>query len=184
MIRRFARWLRHLPDQVLHSRRRLAAQSRIAAARVRRILVVCHGNICRSPFGAALLQQRLAAAGFRGVEVSSAGFIGPGRPPPATAIEAAAARGVDLAACRSRLLDERDFAEGTLVLVMNGSQLDAVRTLIRPGVVAVMLGDLDPAPIQTRAIADPVDRPREMFDRVYERIDRCVGTLLDSLTAG
>jgi protein-tyrosine-phosphatase len=182
MIRRFARWLRHLPDRVLHSRRRRAAQSRIAAARVRRILVVCHGNICRSPFGAILLEQRLRAGGFRGVEVSSAGFMGAGREPPITAIEAAAARGVDLAASRSRLLEERDFAAGTLVLVMNGQQMEAVRPAIGPGVVAVMLGDLDPVPIETRAIVDPVDRPREVFDRVYERMERCVGALMGSLT--
>jgi protein-tyrosine phosphatase len=184
MIRQAARWVRHLPDRLLHPRRRRAARSKIAAARVRRILVVCHGNICRSPFGAVLLEQRLRAGGMRGVEVSSAGFMGAGRQPPSTAIEAAVARGVDLTASRSRLLEERDFTEGTLVLVMNGQQMQAVRSALRPGVVAVLLGDLDPAPIETRAIVDPVDRPREVFDRVYERMERCVGALMGSLSPG
>ncbi|PYP07732.1 MAG: hypothetical protein DMD59_14365 [Gemmatimonadetes bacterium] len=47
------------------------------------VLAVCHGNICRSPFAAALLGRELA--GF-GIAVQSAGFLGFNRPPPAEAM--------------------------------------------------------------------------------------------------
>jgi len=37
-----------------------------------------------------------------------------------------------------------------------------------------LLGDLDPAVVETRAIRDPVDQSRQVFDEVYERVNRCV----------
>ena len=40
----------------------------------RNILTLCTGNICRSPLAAALLRQRLTAAGRTGVQVQSAGI--------------------------------------------------------------------------------------------------------------
>jgi protein-tyrosine-phosphatase len=47
----------------------------------------------------------------------------------------------------------------------------------RPADILV-LGDLDPAPVETRTIHDPVNDGREVFDEVYERIARCVGELV------
>lgn len=44
-----------------------------AAPTPRRVLVICTGNICRSPMGEAFLRGHLAARGLRHVSVSSAG---------------------------------------------------------------------------------------------------------------
>jgi protein-tyrosine-phosphatase len=41
----------------------------------------------------------------------------------------------------------------------------------------LLLGDLDPLPVMTRAIEDPVERDPEVCERVYARIERCVGEL-------
>src|SRR5207249_2092336 len=41
--------------------------------RTKRILLVCTGNICRSPLAAALLDRALAQRGIDGIEVGSAG---------------------------------------------------------------------------------------------------------------
>jgi hypothetical protein len=49
-----------------------------------------------------------------------------------------------------------------------------------PGDV-VVLGDLDPEPIITRAVTDPVQGPPELFSAVYARIERCVGSLASAL---
>ena len=45
----------------------------------------------------------------------------------------------------------------------------------------VLLGDLDPDPIQTRTILDPYDQPEPVFEEVYARIDRCVAALVRAL---
>lgn len=69
-----------------------------------RVLFVCAGNTCRSPFAAGLA-QRLAAERGLDVEFESAGEIAlDGAGSPADAVAAARAYGVDLARHRSRRL--------------------------------------------------------------------------------
>src|SRR6185312_12256998 len=85
--------------------------------RPRSILAVCYGNICRSPMAAALFGRALA-----GVDIASAGFIGPGRPSPREAVAAAANAGVDLSDHRSRLLTPDLVRWADLVVVMDAVQ--------------------------------------------------------------
>jgi protein-tyrosine phosphatase len=145
------------------------------------VLFVCHGNICRSPFAEVLARKLLAERGA-GADLGSAGFIGPGRPVPEIAIAAALAYGVDLGAHRSQLLTPTLVSGADLILVMDTVQRAAVTTLLgQRARRVVLLGDLDPAPIRRRAIHDPVEQPREIFDATYARIARCVRTLVQTI---
>jgi protein-tyrosine phosphatase len=146
------------------------------------VLVVCHGNIWRSPYGEALLRRELAAHEWRTVAVSSAGFIGPGRPSPKLAVQLAGLRGIDLTPHRSRVIMPADVDRADLILVMNLAQGRAVRALGRgDGPPIVILGDLDPEAIETREIPDPYGQTRELSERSYARIDRCISALVDVL---
>ncbi|MEO5565746.1 MAG: low molecular weight phosphotyrosine protein phosphatase, partial [Luteimonas sp.] len=63
-----------------------------------RLLIVCLGNICRSPMAEGALRARLQAAGLSGrVKVDSAGLGNwhAGQPPDRRAIKCAAGHGVD-----------------------------------------------------------------------------------------
>lgn len=171
-LRALAGELYHLPERVLHPARRAAATRSLKAAPVRSVLVVCHGNICRSPYAAAVLRREL---GELPIAVASGGFFGPGRPPPAEAIAAARARGIDLVAHRSALVSTEDVAHADVVVVMDRHQRGAlIRSFGARPSRTILLGDLDPQPIRRRAVRDPVDQPVEVFDSVYDRIDRCV----------
>lgn len=172
--------LRRAPERLLHAHRRSKA-----IARIRHrddpalVLVVCHGNICRSPFAEKFLQQVL---GPRGIQVASAGFIGPGRPAPSEAIDAAGARGVDLSHHRSRLLTPDVVAAADIVIVMDIGQAGEIRRRFgRSRRDIVLLGDLDPEPILTRHVRDPVYQPISVFTDVYARIERCCRALADAL---
>ncbi len=175
--------LRGAPDRLLHPLRRRRA---LAALRRRSgpaaVLVVCHGNICRSPFAAARLSGYLAPARVR---VESAGFIGPNRACPPEAVTAAARRGVDLSAHRSHLLTAETARRADLIVVMDPAQGRAIRDrfgrLLRD---IVVLGDLDPAPLARRTIQDPVDQCLEVFEQSYARIERCVVELVRALGVG
>lgn len=81
------------------------------------ILVVCTGNVCRSPMAAALLGGRLAAAGVP-ASVTSAGLLDGGSPPSPGAVAAMAARGIDITGHRSRALRADMLAGVDLVLGM------------------------------------------------------------------
>ena len=177
-----ARGLRHAPDRLLHPLRRRAA-TRLLRARPwpRTILVVCHGNICRSPFAAGVLARAL---GRTETLVISAGFVGPGRTTPAEGGIAAARRGIDLSKHRSQLLTPVIVGEADLILVMDPRQQRMVceRFGRTPGDV-IVLGDLDPGAIVTRAIHDPVEQPLAAFELSYTRIERCADALLNALGA-
>jgi protein-tyrosine phosphatase len=92
------------------------------------ILVICTANICRSPMVAALLADRLAAAGLADqVAVSSAGvFAEAGLPASATMRLRAGARGLDLDSHRSTLVTEAELAHADLILVMEEAHRKAI----------------------------------------------------------
>jgi len=85
------------------------------------ILMVCTGNICRSPMAAGLLRQRLASVGLDGrYKVRSAGtWALEDRPASEYAVEVMAARGVDIADHRAHSITSVDVAEAELILVMS-----------------------------------------------------------------
>ena len=64
---------------------------------------------------AAMLSARLAARGVT-VPVASAGLLGSGRPPPPEVISVMAARGIDVAGHRSRIVTADDLAAADLTL--------------------------------------------------------------------
>jgi protein-tyrosine-phosphatase len=185
-IGRVARAVRSVPPRLLHPLRRRAAFRALAdRTPPQRVLFVCHGNICRSPYAAAALAGRLPLP-LRGVvRVDSAGFFGPGRPVPPNGIAVAARRGLNLSAHRSRLLTPSPSGGADLVVVMEPGQRRALRGLIgRDGHAILVLGDLDPEPVTTRAILDPVDQPEAAFEASYARIDRCLDTLVAAVFTG
>lgn len=77
-----------------------------------RLLIVCLGNICRSPMAEGVLRARLRDAGLEAaVMVDSCGTGGwhAGAAPDPRAIACAARNGVDIAGLRARQLSPADF---------------------------------------------------------------------------
>ncbi|OLD92229.1 MAG: hypothetical protein AUG84_01890 [Chloroflexi bacterium 13_1_20CM_4_66_7] len=179
-----------MPDRLLHRSRRRAA---LAALRARRppatVLVLCNGNIFRSPFAAAVLRRELNRRGGGPIRVESAGFAAPGRASPPHAIAAAARHGIDLAGHSSQLVVADLARAADLIVVMEELQRRSICERFGRSVRDVLLlGDLDPMPVVSRAIEDPVEQEREVCERAYARIERCVGELAralgESLRAG
>ena len=179
---RFLRAARRAPERMLHTTRHRRIVQRLAARpKTNSVLVMCYGNICRSPFAAARLQHMLAPLGVR---VSSAGLFGSNRETPAEGREAARSRGVDLFEHRSRLVTAELVLAADLVIVMDSMQSHAILKQFggRPSQI-VFLGDLDPEPINTRRIHDPERQSVTVFAEVYDRIERCAATMARALGA-
>jgi low molecular weight protein-tyrosine phosphatase len=175
------RTIRRTPDRLLHARRRAAALATVRDTNPPwRLLVLCHGNICRSPFAAALLQRELHGAG---VVVESAGFVGPGRPSPTEAQRAASHHDVNLSGHRSHLITPEVVRSADLVLAMDQRQARAVVTTYgKPRGRVLLLGDFDPQPVSTRSITDPINESAAVYHLVYARIERCVHALAAALS--
>lgn len=164
-----------LIDAVLHpGRHRLALRKIRRAAVPRRILVVCHGNVCRSPYLAATLQRDLP-----NVRVMSAGFLRAERPVPQNSLIACAKRGLDLSAFRSRTILPQMLEHADLIITMDAAQASRLaREMAVPATRIVVAGDLDPARGQRRTIRDPWQQPLAVFETSFDRLDRCAGTLV------
>jgi protein-tyrosine-phosphatase len=176
---RVARGLRAGADRILHPLRRRAAGRRIAnAIPLERLVVLCYGNICRSPYAAALLEQGFRDRGV-GVRIIQGGFFGPDRPSTDMARAVSLARGVSLETHRSRLVTGEEARTASLVIVMEARQADTVvRQYGARRSRTIVLGDLDPGAIPQRTIVDPYGKGAEAFAETYERIDRCIAELI------
>ncbi|SJN57085.1 low molecular weight protein-tyrosine-phosphatase [Vibrio ruber] len=88
------------------------------------ILVVCMGNICRSPTGEAVLKAKAAQMGIA-VDVDSAGTIAyhQGNPPDARARIAGEKRGYDFTGMAARPVTSDDFACFDMILAADRDNL-------------------------------------------------------------
>jgi protein-tyrosine phosphatase len=174
--RRFVEKVLSGVDRVTHtwSRARAAARARRREP-PGRVVFVCYGNICRSPYAAAWLRHTLAMSGVADVEVDSAGFIGPGRPADRQAAAIARERGLDLGAHRSKLVGAADVGRAALCLVMTRAQRDQLLGEFGvQGDCVELLGDFDVEDPPRREIPDPYGKPDEEFRRVFGQIERSV----------
>jgi protein-tyrosine phosphatase len=90
------------------------------------VLMVCMGNICRSPTAEGVLRAKVAQAGLgRQVVIDSAGTHNyhPGSPPDERSQAHALRRGIDLSPLRARQVRGDDFADFDLILAMDWDNL-------------------------------------------------------------
>ncbi len=89
-------------------------------AKIGSVLVVCHGNIIRSPMAAALLRRYLAASCCTSISVSSAGTcVNPGSGADARAMELSREFGVSLEGHQAQSLTASLVEGNDLILVMD-----------------------------------------------------------------
>jgi len=133
-----------------------------------RVLMVCLGNICRSPVAAGVMQA-LAAARGQVLQVDSAGTAGwhTGIGADRRAIAEAARHGVDIRAHRARALRTADFREFDAILVMDRENLREVRARARSTEEAAKVCLLD----ASDEVPDPYYDDR-LFAPVHQQITR------------
>ncbi|MBE7176866.1 MAG: low molecular weight phosphotyrosine protein phosphatase [Mucilaginibacter polytrichastri] len=95
-----------------------------------KILMVCLGNICRSPLAHGVLEHKAREAGLA-LEVDSAGTGSwhIGDPPDRRSVAVARQYGVDISAQRGRQFSKADFDRYDHILVMDRANLRDVREL-------------------------------------------------------
>ena len=151
------------------------------AQRSKRILIVCTGNICRSPMAAGLLRHRLAEDGLGGqVMVYSAGIWGlDGQPASEHAKQVMAARGVDIGDHRARTLHRYDLEPADLILTMEESHRRSIfyaqpAALRKVFLFSEMAGEHDD-------VDDPYGLPIEAYHRCADELERLIAQGYDEI---
>lgn len=148
------------------------------------ILLVCLGNICRSPLAEGAVRARAATAGLADrLRIDSAG-LGPwhaGSPPDARAVRVAAAAGIDISGQRARQLVPGDFTDFDLVLAMDRSNL-AELAARRPATATATLDLFVRHGLGTDTeVPDPYYGGDDGFAAVLELVIRAGTALVDRL---
>jgi protein-tyrosine-phosphatase len=161
-------------DSLLETRRRRRALDRLEVEPPARVLFVCFGNVCRSPYA----ERVLLGKALPGVSVDSVGFVKPGRPPPDVAQKVALGRGITHGDHRSRVVKPADLESADLIFFFDRyNRAELHRWGGRHKDRFLWLGDLDPEWEGRRAILDPWGKPEAEFERVFSRIERCVDAM-------
>jgi protein-tyrosine-phosphatase len=136
-----------------------------------RVVFVCRGNICRSPFAEGLLTNMKLV----GVTARSAGTMPfAGRPAPELAQQQAVLQGVNLASHRSKILDLADIEDSDLIVTFdNINWNDIVSKYPHVKSKILEIGHL----ISLNEVADPVDGNASIFGEVYCQIATAVTAL-------
>ncbi len=148
------------------------------------ILIVCTGNICRSPMAEGLLRHLLPPDVKDQVTVRSAGTQGlHGHQAAPLAIEAIAQWGVDISAHRARMLTRDLVRQADLILAMEKDHLEAVLGMSlfsRPN--AKLLTHFGP-PYLEPEIADPYGQDLAAYQECLRIMHPCINGVIRWLTS-
>jgi protein-tyrosine phosphatase len=168
-------FLRYLAARAEAALGRHAALPDTVLSRAERLVFVCKGNICRSPFAEQLARAAGVRAGSAGLDAD------PGRPAAPRAVEAARKRGVELSAHRSRALQDIQLGPADIVVAFEPEHAARLRGMLRPHAALTLLGLY--ASVPCAYLHDPYGLSERYFDNCFGRIEDALRGLQARLSA-
>lgn len=149
-----------------------------------KILMVCLGNICRSPLAEGILKSKLPKDKFI-VDSAGTGNWHVGHLPDERSIKTANKNGLDITNQRGRQISKKDFEDFDYIYVMDNSNyenvIDLAKTDADKAKVELILNQIFPG--ENVDVPDPYHGLQNGFDMVYDMLDESCSVLAEKLIA-
>ncbi len=149
-----------------------------------KILMVCLGNICRSPLADGLLRKKVEDNKLN-VVVDSAGTSAyhVGNAPDKRMILTADTRGVSIQGLKARAFTKNDFKEFDHIYVMDKSNLEDVLEMtdneMDKSKVSLILNEIDP--LSEAEVPDPYFGGQDGFVHVYDMLNEATDCIIEKI---
>jgi protein-tyrosine phosphatase len=147
-----------------------------------KILMVCLGNICRSPLAEGILKSKLPTSQFT---VDSAGTASYhiGSAPDRRSVAVAKKYGINISHLKGRQFNVNDFDKFDLIYVMDESNYQNVVSLARheadKNKVKLILNEVYPN--QNFSVPDPYYGGEQGFENVFKMLDEACANIANAL---
>ncbi|MFT3793919.1 low molecular weight protein-tyrosine-phosphatase [Flavobacterium sp.] len=149
-----------------------------------KILMVCLGNICRSPLAEGLLASKLPKDQFL-VDSAGTGHWHVGKQPDSRSIDVAKRNGLDISGQRGKLFSVSDFDAFDYIYVMDSTNYDDVLRMAKSdehkAKVKMILNELFPG--ENVDVPDPYYGLANGFDNVYQMLNETCDIIAKKLMA-
>lgn len=148
-----------------------------------KVLMVCLGNICRSPLAQGILESKIDVS--MQIEVDSAGTAAwhSGNKPDERSILVAKKYGIDISNQKARLFTPDDFNNFDYIYVMDQSNYKNVMQLAPSNntraKVEIILNELYPD--ENREVPDPYYGGANGFEEVYNMLDKACNQIIHKI---
>ena len=139
-----------------------------------KILMVCLGNICRSPLAEGILQDKAFKAGLTwSIESAGTNHYHTGEAPHPLSQKVAKLNGIDISHQRARRFVANDFAVYDKIYALAGDVMDEIKRIARhqfdPARADLLMNELYPG--KDMDVPDPWYGPEPGYHEVYKLID-------------
>ncbi len=149
-----------------------------------RVLMVCLGNICRSPTAHAVIEKLIHDKGLShliSVDSAGTGSWHIGEAPDARASEAAGRRGYDLSQLRARQVADEDFQQFDYILAMDKQNLRDLRSRCPESLQSRLSLMLDYGDADLQEVPDPYYSGPQGFELVLDLVEAACSDLLQEI---
>lgn len=144
---------------------------------MKRIVMVCTGNTCRSPMAEALMRRALHERGVEGVSVSSAGVSAyPGDRASPEAVRQMEAQGMDIGGHRATNIADVAL-DGALVLCMTEPHRSAVLRIAPTAEAITLMARAGLA----GSVSDPFGQGQAAYEQCATQMARAIDIIADEI---
>ncbi len=147
-----------------------------------KILMVCLGNICRSPLAEGILRSKLSNDFI--VDSAGTGSWHVGNTPDPRSIATAKNHGIDISNLKGRQFSKKDFTDFDYIYVMDNQNykdvIELATTEEDKAKVTLILDEIFPG--ERVDVPDPYYGLQDGFEKVYNMLDEACDSIVEKLT--